>query len=48
MEEGIEKNIEKSVLNAHDNNIDLKTIQIITGESLEKINTILKANGRVW
>jgi predicted transposase/invertase (TIGR01784 family) len=47
IDEGIEKNSEKSVLNAFDNNIDLKTIQIITGESLEKINAILKANGRV-
>ena len=44
--EGIEKGIEKTILNAFDNNIDLKTIQVITGESLDKIKEILKKNGR--
>lgn len=44
--EGVEEERTKAVLNAFDNNIDLKTIQIITGQSVEEINKILKANGR--
>ena len=43
---GIAKGIEKGILNAFDNNIDLKTIQVITGESLDKIKEVLKKNGR--
>jgi len=47
IEEGIEKGIEKTVLNAFNNNIDLETIRLITGESLEKINDLLKKNGKI-
>jgi predicted transposase/invertase (TIGR01784 family) len=44
---GIEEGLEKTVLNAFDNHIALDTIRIITGESLDKINAILKKNGRI-
>ncbi len=47
IEEGIEKGIEKIILNAYDNKIDLQTIRLISGESLEKINSILIRNGRI-
>jgi predicted transposase/invertase (TIGR01784 family) len=47
IEEGIEKGVEKTVLNAFDNHIALDTIRLITGESLDKINAILKQNGRI-
>jgi hypothetical protein len=45
--EGILEGIEKTVLNAFDNQIALETIRIITGETFEKINEILKRNGRI-
>jgi predicted transposase/invertase (TIGR01784 family) len=41
---GIEKGIEKTVLNAFDNGVSLELIRIITGESPEKIEEILKKN----
>ena len=47
IKEGIEKGIEKIILNAYDNKIDLQTIRLISGESLEKINSILIRNGRI-
>lgn len=46
VEKGMKKERTNAVLNAYDNNIDLKTIQIITGQSVTEINKILKANGR--
>ena len=45
--EGVEKGIEKTILNAFDNNINLDTIRIITGETTEKINAILHKNNRI-
>lgn len=51
IEKGVDKGVEKErvrgVLHAFDNGFDLKTIQLFTGESLEKINAILKENGRI-
>jgi predicted transposase YdaD len=47
IEEGIEKGIEKTILNAFDNHINLDTIRVITGESIEKINSVLKKNLRI-
>jgi predicted transposase/invertase (TIGR01784 family) len=44
---GIEEGLEKTVLNAFDNHIALDTIRVITGESLDKINAILKKNGKI-
>ncbi len=46
IEQGIEKGIVKTILNAFDNGIALETIRVITGETLEKINAVLKTNGR--
>jgi hypothetical protein len=46
MSEGIEKGIEKAIINAHDNGIALDTIRLITGETAEKIQEVLKKNGR--
>jgi predicted transposase/invertase (TIGR01784 family) len=46
VEEGMEKGIEKTILNAFDNHIPLETIRLITGESAEKINEVLKRNQR--
>lgn len=46
IEEGIEKGIEKSIINAFDNKFDLNAIRLITGETTEKINEILKRNNR--
>ena len=46
-EQGIELGIEKSILNAFDHKIDLPTIQVITGESLEKIKRVLAKHGRM-
>ena len=45
--EGIEKGIEKTILNAYDNGVSLDLIQLITGESAEKVKEVLKRNGRV-
>jgi predicted transposase/invertase (TIGR01784 family) len=47
IEEGIEKGIEKTILNAFDNHINLDTIRVITGESMEKINSVLMKNLRI-
>ena len=47
IERGIERGIEKSILNAFDHKIDLQTIQVITGESLEKIKSVLTKHGRM-
>jgi hypothetical protein len=47
IEQGIKKGIEKAILNAFDNSIDLKTIQIITGENVDKINEVLRRNDRL-
>lgn len=44
--EGIEKGIEKTILNAYDNGVSFDLIQLITGESAEKIKEVLKRNGR--
>lgn len=46
--EGAEKELTKNVLNAFDNGFDLTVIRVITGESIERINAILKKNGRIW
>ncbi len=45
--EGVEKTVQKTVLNAYDAGIDIATIRIITGESEEKIKQILFQNRRV-
>ena len=45
--EGIEKGIEKTILNAYDNGVSLDLTQLITGESAEKVKEVLKRNGRV-
>jgi hypothetical protein len=47
IEKGIERELEKTVLNAFDNQISLETIRIISGETIEKINEILKRNARI-
>jgi predicted transposase/invertase (TIGR01784 family) len=47
VEKGIERELEKTVLNAFDNQISLETIRIISGETIEKINEILKRNARI-
>lgn len=44
---GVEKNLQKTVLNAFDAGIPVATIRVITGESEEKINRILKQNNRI-
>jgi predicted transposase/invertase (TIGR01784 family) len=52
--EGIEKGIEKgraegienTILRAFDNGLPLDTILLITGENIEKVNEVLKRNGR--
>ena len=44
---GIEEGIEQTILNAHAEGIDLNTIRIITGKSIEKIKDILKEKGRL-
>ncbi len=46
-EQGIEKTVQKTVLNAYDAGIDIATIRIITGESEEKIKQILVQNKRI-
>lgn len=50
-EQGIEQGIHRErinvVLNAHANGLDLSTIQLITGETLERIQEILKENKRL-
>lgn len=38
VEKGMEKERTKAALNAYENNIDLKSIQIITGQSVTEIN----------
>ena len=45
--EGMEKAVQKTVLNAFDAGIPLATIRIITGENEEKITRILLQNQRV-
>ncbi|MBX2953579.1 MAG: Rpn family recombination-promoting nuclease/putative transposase [Leadbetterella sp.] len=47
MAEGHEKALVQTILNAHDNGIDLATIRAITGESEEKVNFILRKNRRI-
>lgn len=46
-EQGIEKTLQKTVLNAYDAGIDIATIRIITGEGEEKIKRILAQNNRI-
>ncbi|MEZ4902593.1 MAG: hypothetical protein R2822_13000 [Spirosomataceae bacterium] len=45
--EGMEKGIEKTILNAFDNDLSLETIRVITGESIEKIKVVLQRNNRI-
>lgn len=43
----IAEGIEKGILNAYNNGIALDTIRIISGESMEKIQEILKRNNKI-
>ena len=45
--EGMEKALQKTVLNAFDAGIDIATIGIITGKNTEKINRILIQHKRI-
>lgn len=55
LEQGFEQGLEKGrfeerrkiILNSFDNGIDIKTIQIITGETVENITKILKLHKRI-
>lgn len=47
IEKGVIKTLERTVLNAYDAGIDVATIRIITGESEENINVILKQHNRI-
>ncbi|MBX2951364.1 MAG: Rpn family recombination-promoting nuclease/putative transposase [Leadbetterella sp.] len=47
IQEGMEKTLQKTVLNAYDAGIDIATIRIITGEGEEKIKRILAQNNRI-
>lgn len=42
IEKGIEKGIEQTILNAYANKIDLETIRLITGKSIEEIKAIIE------
>jgi flagellar biosynthesis/type III secretory pathway protein FliH len=46
IEKGYAESLEKIILNAFDNGIALDLIGAITGENLEKIEAVLKKNGR--
>ena len=46
-EKGITETVQKTILNAYNAGIDIATIRIITGESEEKINDILKQHKRI-
>ena len=45
-EQGIEKTNIKTILNSFDNSIPIETIRLITGETIEKIKSVLIENGR--
>jgi predicted transposase/invertase (TIGR01784 family) len=47
IEQGIEKGIEKTILNAFSNGFDLNSIRLISGETIEKIEQILKFHKRL-
>jgi predicted transposase/invertase (TIGR01784 family) len=47
MEKGIEKEIEKVISNAFKNQFSIDNIRLITGESIEKINLVLKKHNLI-
>ncbi len=47
IEQGIAQSLQTTVLNAFDNGVEIPLIRLITGETEEKINAILRQNKRI-